>query len=163
MSTIFNNIGQERRGNGPYWDKTRTYYYFPHVGLKLTVYRLCDNVVLEIYSTSSTSTSTSISSTSTSSTSSSSSNSSSSSSSSSLVVVVVVVVIVVVVVVVVTVVVVVVVARESERYQGDGFGLGYRQIKAPSKKSTLRGTMERTDVRDISVYVATGFPHFLVH
>ncbi|KAI4492797.1 hypothetical protein M0804_002588 [Polistes exclamans] len=39
MSTIFNNIGQERRGNGPYWDKTRT-YYFPHVGLKLTVYRL---------------------------------------------------------------------------------------------------------------------------
>ncbi|KAF7385150.1 hypothetical protein HZH66_012236 [Vespula vulgaris] len=82
MSTIFNNIGQERRGNGPYWDKTRTYYYFPHVGLKLTVYRLCDNVVLEIYSTSSTSTS--ISSTSTSSsTSSSSSNSSSGSISNS--------------------------------------------------------------------------------
>nr|KAF7406930.1 hypothetical protein H0235_014586 [Vespula pensylvanica] len=154
MSTIFNNIGQERRGNGPYWDKTRTYYYFPHVGLKLTVYRLCDNVVLEIYSTSSTSTSTSTSSTSTSSTSSSSSNSSSSSSS---------LVVVVVVVVVVVTVVVVVVARESERCQGDGFGLGYRQIKAPSKKSTLRGTMERTDVRDISVYVATGFPHFLVH
>ncbi|KAI4482954.1 hypothetical protein M0802_013563 [Mischocyttarus mexicanus] len=48
MSTILNNIGQERKGNGPYWDKTRT-YYFPNVGLKLTVYRLGDNVVLEIY------------------------------------------------------------------------------------------------------------------